>query len=205
MKKIIAAATVLSVLTFNTALAETKGNYFGVNIINTTSEYTNYTSYEEETHSDTSFGVNYKYAFNFNKFFVAPGIFFDHNNTKVTQTNDSLFGYDIIESELHHSYGADLSLGYDVTDKFAIFGNIGHSENRVSSAFYSKTSSDSKMKSTYEAFIYGGGFKLGLSDELDLNATYLVSQYGISDDVLNTTDKFNSNYHTVKVGISYNF
>ena len=199
MKKLIITTALGTLLASSPALAKTEGNYVGIDLINS---YVDNADFDGVTHNDEnlSFGVNYRYAFNFNNFFVAPEIFYDHNATKSNASDSSGTRYN---DQLKYSYGVRLNVGYDITDKFALLARVGHSESRAS--FQESTSTPQKSDQTLETFIYGLGAKYSVTDNVDLNLAYDISQYGKSDDVFNTTDEFNQDYQVARVGVSYKF
>jgi opacity protein-like surface antigen len=202
MKKLILIGTIATLFLSSQGNAKTQGHYVGLNLINT--ELESKATLDGNVHdkgvADTfSVGISYKYAFNFNGFFAAPEVFYDLNKTG----SRSVFSDgDVYTARLNNSYGAKLNLGYDITDKFAAFGIIGHSINRLSNGL---ASDGMRTNNTKEAFVYGAGIKYELCNNFSANFSYEISQFAFSSDVLNTTDKFNPNYRVAKIGLAYNF
>lgn len=202
MKKLIATITLIAAFTSAPAFAKTEGNYIGVNLLNTNMESDSDFSDRTNRDNDFSAGVDYKYAFNFNNFFIAPGLFYNHNDVIDHERSGNIISTD----ELKYSYGVKLDLGYDITDNFAIAAVIGHSENRrhagnvsaISGILYNDNATD-------EAFIYGLGLKYSVTKNLDLTAGYEISQYGKSNNLFDTTDEFRSDYQVARVGVAFNF
>jgi len=196
--------TALSISFSSSAFAKTEGNYIGLNLINTS------TSYQFDSgrvrNDNYSFGVDYKYAFNFGKLFVAPGLFYDHNalSRSVNASSDN----DRISLNTKFSYGVKVNIGYDITDKFAPFVILGHSQTRLDYSVYGPNTSFYKQSLTQEGFVYGLGFKYSVSDNVDVNAAYELTQYSLTsnlDAVAGGTDHLNSDYKVAKLGVSYKF
>lgn len=182
MKKLLVITTIVGSLLASLASAKNAGNYVGVDLLNTRSDF--------DTHSvaDVGIGVNYKRVIDLDTFFIAPGVFFNNN---ANENSDAT-------AELEYSYGVKLDIGYDVNDKVAAFVTIGHSENRTDII---------TEKSTEEAFIVGVGFDYALDERLNLGLAYELSEYGKTRDALDTTDDYSagSQYEVVRLGLSYNF
>jgi hypothetical protein len=93
----ITSSILLSILSASQANAKTEGSYFGVDLIrnsaqvksnsNLASDQEFGSEYYNHKKNDSSYGagINYKYAFNFDNFFVAPGISYNllNNEAKV--------------------------------------------------------------------------------------------------------------------------
>ncbi len=216
MKKILIALITLFSIISSAANAKTQGNYIGLNLINTEVELFSITTEHNERPKEfdsysktTSFsgGLNYKYAFNFNKFFVAPEIFFDFNKAKGRAKYSDQDNVTYYNTEIKNSVGAKLNLGYDITDKFALSGFFGHSINRVryNYTYLNDIFENNLNYKTREAFIYGLGLKYDLTKRFSLNASYEIVQFGLSNDVFNTTDKINPDFSVAKLGLAYNF
>jgi opacity protein-like surface antigen len=156
-KKLLAAASVAAIVSSSGAFAKTEGNYVGVDLLATTYK----TSDRSDKHADTrvGFGVNYKYAFNFDGLFIAPGVFYNANNAKSEHQ-----GW---EEKLDNSYGIKADLGYDLTDNFAPFVTFGYQENRLE---YAAANGSSNW--TSESLIYGVGAKYSVADNIDVSLAY---------------------------------
>lgn len=203
MKKLLTIATSLFFIASANSFAKTEGNYAGINLIRTNAEYVDINGLNKED-NNVSFGIDYKYAFNYNGLFLAPGIFYNDNDVIAKSVWNS--GGVTDTNHLRYSYGFKLEAGYDINNKISLFGIVGHSENRIN---FSRVSASAgylrRFDSTREAFIYGLGAKYSLSDNLDLVAAYELSQYSKSDDVFNDTDNLNSDYEVARIGLSFNF
>jgi len=190
------------------AHAKTEGHYVGLNLINTEVESKARLNdvVEDESKADKfSGGISYKYAFNFKGFFAAPELFYDLNKTKSRATDSLGTGYN---TEVKNSYGVKLNLGYDITDKFAAYAIVGHSVSRVKSHFSGNLSGGvdpNPENFNQEAFIYGLGMKYDVANNISVNFSYEMFQFGLSNDVFNTTDKINPDYRVARLGVAYNF
>lgn len=204
-KLLCTTALVASVLSFN-ASAKTQGNYVGLNLIRTESKATDTEYYQTRHRYDNfSFGVDYKYAFNFNNFFIAPGIFFDNN---AHDNNYSLGDGDRASLNGKYNYGAKIDFGYDLTEKFSPFVTLGHSETRLSYSEYGPNVQSVKYDHTQEGLIYGLGFRYSLTDSVSLNAAYEITKFNGTknfDDLVVGNDKVDSDYRVAKLGVAFNF
>lgn len=194
MKKLLITTTIIGSLISSIAFAKTEGNYIGIDVLATQVKDT--FSNEKETNIDVGLGLNYKYAINFNHFFVAPGAYFNYNNASVHE--DGQFTYDF-ESKLKYSYGLKVDLGYDITDKFAAFTSIAYQENRIE-----YDDSDPTAGVTFdrdfrvESFVYGIGTKYSINTRVDVNLAYEYVDY-------KNQSNSSINPDVIKIGLSYKF
>jgi len=207
MKKFLITSAALAIFSTN-AFAKTEGSYVGLSLINTELESAaslNGVKEDEGKANQFSGGVSYKYSFNFNGFFAAPELFYDLNRTKSRATDSGGTHYN---SEVKNSYGVKLNLGYDITDKFAAYAIVGHSISRMKSHFSGNLSGGvdpTPENANREAFIYGLGMKYDIANNISVNFSYEISQFNLSNDVFNTTDKINPDYRVARLGVAYNF
>lgn len=188
MKKILPVLFALS-FAANSAKAETQGHYVGINLVNTYHK-----GYQESSDSDNnSVGATYGYAFNFDRLFVAPELFYDHNDSE--NNNYSLYSW-----EYDYSYGIKFNLGYDVTDDIAAYVTMGHAEIR-----YQVYGQGYLGRATNEYFIFGAGGRYSINNDFDLSASAELGKLGKTNDLLNTTDGANSFIRVFKFGLIYKF
>ena len=193
MKKTFIAASVLGTLISADSFAKTEGNFIGLDLVNTESQMVDVTNGQQHREDDFGFGINYQHAFNFNGFFVAPEIFYDSNRNLGRANGNS--------DELLYSYGLKANLGYDITDKIALFAVLGGGQARSQSNL-----SNVVEDRTDEFFTYGLGAAYEINDKFAINIGYEISQYTNSKDPLtDTTDSFNSDFKVARVGVTYNF
>ena len=141
------------------------------------------------TSQSGSFGLNYKYAFNFldtNYFhlFVAPGVFLDRNNFTVDQSSTI--------TTLNYSYGTKVDLGIDLgSDKFFLspFITLGLGAQDIDST----SSSDTCL-----TYIAGVGTRLNIDK---VGITLGIEGSGNDNCKYTTMDGL----LTGRLGLSYNF
>lgn len=195
MKKLFIVASIIGFLTSSLAMAKTEGNYVGVDLLNTTYESMGTDSNNGKGGgkyhaSDIGYGINYKYAFNFNNFFVAPGVFLDRNKVSAKFQDDQL---ESNRDKLRYSYGVKLNLGYDVTDEAAIFAVLGYGESKMK---WSNSLDSTNFKS--ESIIYGLGAKYSVTQNIDVNFGYETSKYQADGSP-------NFDIDVTRLGVSYKF
>jgi opacity protein-like surface antigen len=190
MKKTIAISTILMVLSSVPAMAKTEGNYVGLDLTNARVNYEGGSSVHDD--KQTSFGANYKYAFNHNNFFVAPGVFFEDLNVKSEDNVGDNWN-------VNYRYGAKLDLGYDFTDKFAGFVNAGvaNTNYKVHQKSISQKATDDDLSG-----VYGVGVKYSVSNNVDLGLGYDYSEIEVkgADGSVKSP-----NVQVIKVGAAYKF
>ena len=221
--------------------SQTAGNYIGIDFINTYLRYreygyyapkednkTNYSSISDPTYPKykNSFGLKYSYAINYRGIFLAPELFFEHNNIKKYFDGDnsatldrnqrlpSNYGYKFMK--IHRIYGAKINLGYDVTTNFApyLFAGISKIYYSNLSSVYEANQRESIINKTGEdpfkivhksksVPFFGFGGKIKLSERLALNTEYLIYDF-----MVKTNSYKNNNYqaydinHSKRVGFN---
>ncbi|MFC1659667.1 outer membrane beta-barrel protein [Pseudomonadota bacterium] len=193
--KTIALAGFVGALSISSASAKTQGHYAGIDLINTNFE--TYDAIGEKKHdNDYGVGINYKYAFNINNFFVAPVLFYDNSNTQTKYSTSFMGGAAVVESSgrLRHRYGIRSDFGYDITDKFAVYGMFGYAELRI------RRSGDNIKE---ESLLYGLGTKYSITKRLDVSTSYETSTYANKRD--NRLKKFFMDVDVIRLGMSYKF
>jgi opacity protein-like surface antigen len=194
MKKTLITTSLIALFATSPALAKTSGNYFGIDLNRSMVDYKS--SFEDggeaiNTKADNSnigFGLNYKYAFNFDKFFVAPGIFFDQINNKIKDEDGSL--------SLNHRYGVKFDIGYDLTDDFAIYFTNGLASTSYKMQTFGEGKSGSKA-----SYFFGGGVSYSVAKNLTLNLEYNVQSFNLKT----TETDVKTNLGMAKIGLSYHF
>ncbi len=220
MKRIIASTILASLFTASAAFAKTEGAYLGVDFISSrTSFYTKvdqqdmgWTTYKPTQYGSTyGAGLNFKYAFNMNGFFIAPGLIAEKNsfgNIRTKGTNeDSL--------QVRSRYGAKLDFGYDIADVVSPYVTVGYSAVRYKSVSNGLDSGNNLITSASSgtaggAFI-GGGLQFTLSNNFILNFEYNLQKFTAKPDVPQGSEYYLNKYQQIgrmdiaKVGISYHF
>ena len=190
MKTISIIALTLTLAT-SPALAKTEGNYVGIDILQSSVKH----KYFDESDKDksTGFGLNYKYAFNFDKIFLAPGVFTEKLGLK---TRNKIDQNATISTNYRH--GVKLDLGYDITDNFSAYFTNG-----FASFDYKLDDNDGYSESkSIISYFYGAGLSYKILKNMAMNLEYNTQ----SPNFTNTYDvKLKSNAQIAKIGISYNF
>ena len=162
------------------------------------------------TNNSYGLGLTYKYAFNFNNFFIAPGVFFEQNNHQaVSGTNGAL-----TRLQIKNRYGIRSDFGYDI-GRFAPYLTIGYAEvsyKSRSGGFDINNNRVSSIKNAVNGNIfYGAGLKFNLTSSLSLNTEYnfqkVVAKTNLSPLVQSFIDTvaFQVRMDTVKAGLYYKF
>lgn len=207
----------------------TQGHYVGLDLMRSRLEFTEIGVFNPSLGADTyvahydngvtnyAMGVNYKYAFNFDRFFVAPGVFFEQNlGTKDQTTGENG------KLKVNNRFGTRADFGYDITERFSPYFTVGLAGVSYKSKYYVDTGSRdandqilyafSSKRGTAVSAIYGLGLKFNLDNDLSLNAEYNIQHFtakAIIDPAayINYQDRANlkAKLETFKIGISYNF
>jgi len=200
MKKLATIASILTVCASSAAMAKTEGNYFGIDLLRSSATHkyktagvptSGYGRFEDE---HTGYGLNYKYAINQDNIFYAPGVFYDKIGT---MAHDKLGDTAVIKNR----YGVKFDVGYDVTDKVAVYFTNGLANVSYASD-WSNTNLNGKVKSTMRYF-YGAGASLAVSQNVSINAEYNTQNLALAtpQDNLNTR----TSLKVAKIGVSYHF
>ena len=228
MKKIFLATALIFSILSSSAFAKTEGFYLGADFIGTKSTYISSTYYvgDEETsvkqipsnkHTSYGFGFNSKYAFNFNNFFIAPGVFLEQNSVggakNIHRDPNNIFN--VIDSlQVRNRYGVKMDFGYDI-GRVAPYLTIGYS----GISYKTRTNgqdSDNKLftkdrKGRASNIFYGAGIKYSATRNVDLSVEYNYQKFTAGTKVPDqSTDyisriNFISRLDIVKVGLSYKF
>lgn len=187
-KKLLIISSLVALISTSSAFAKTDGNYAGVDLLATRIKNQDNDS-NRKSELDYGVGFNYKYAFNFNNFFIAPGVFYNLNDAEI-KSGDYV-------SKLKNSYGVKTDVGYDITDKFAGFVGIGYQVNRFGSK--DLTNSSDNENYTSEAITYSIGAKYSVLDNVDLGLTYEYVN------ATNNKEPNSLNPEVIKLGVAYKF
>jgi len=204
--------------------SKTEGSYAGLDLFGTKttlrvkntyspavcSEDCTYNEKPDLTNNSYGLGLTYKYAFNFNKFFIAPGIFFEQNNYQAVSGTDG----DLKRLQIKNRYGIRSDFGYDIK-RFAPYLTIGYAEvsyRSRSDGFDINHNVVSSIKNDVNGNVfYGAGLKFNLNSSLSLNTEYnfqkVVQKTTLSPLTQDYAAKtaFRARMDTVKVGLYYKF
>lgn len=225
-KLISLASLAISLLSPQIALgSETKGHYFGLDYINMklSMQEIGYSShslippvsrgYSDVDSNNSGLGISYKYAFNFNRFFIAPGIFAEQNRLwSPTKSGEN----DGTWLNIRNRYGFMTNFGYDVNRYFSPYLSLGYILNSYeaqSSVHFSGRSYNNvrRNKSITGAAGVGFGTRVNLTENLGINAEYIYQQFTTKTNIEVEGEPFfdkkdiRVRTDTIKVGLSYNF
>ena len=203
MKKLITVSSVLAVLAASSAYAKTEGSYLGIDFSrsNAESKYKNAngsinTSLGKFDNTANGFGLNYKYAYNLgNDLFIAPVLFYD----KIGNSNNDRSGDPVT---VNNRYGFKFDVGYDVTDKFAVYFTNGFTKVRYM-VDWTNSDSGSKSGTTPMNYFHGVGASFKLANNILLNAEYNTQHLSFSSPSQGITAR--TKLDVMKVGLSYSF
>lgn len=219
MKKTFIATAFVASIIASPSFAKTQGSYLGVDFLSVKTSFYQKDSIEgrngwtvaKPTQRGSTFGagVHYNYAFNFNNFFIAPGVIFEQDSFGVTTEGNNLD-----RLKVKSRYGAKVDIGYDIFDSFAPYATVGYGainyKSRSNAYQGSNIVTADKSASASSAF-FGGGLKFALSKSLALNLEYNYQKFTTNNAIPAGADLV---YHkhtnvsridVVKVGLSYNF
>ncbi len=226
MKKTLSLIAIAGSLLATSAYAKTEGNYFGIDVLRSTAQVKSTSTlasdnvgsaapYYNHNKKDSAygFGLNYKYAFNFNNFFVAPGISYDFLNNDVKSNHitasNNYFSQNV---KLKSAVSLRANLGYDINDQFAVYVPVGISQFQydINTTDVSAGSSVSQKKSSNKsaAFI-GFGFSYEPVKNWVMNLEYNKYQNLKLTSGTATVDggqiSAKTNVSMVKLGLAYRF
>ncbi len=227
MKKTLSLIAIASSLLTSQAYAKTEGHYIGVDVLRSTAKVKSHSTlasdqvgvaapYYAHNKKDSAygFGLNYKYAFNFNNFFVAPGISYNLLN------NDVKAGYAGISNDpysqsmkLKSQLTFQTNFGYDINDKFSAYIPVG-----ISSFSYKLTTNDndglgtivtSNQSRRESALFLGLGFAYEPIKNWVVNLEYNKYQnLKITSGIVTTNGgqiSAKTNIDVIKLGLAYRF
>ena len=205
----------------------TQGHYVGIiAIVNELSFYERYSTNGgpknnvKPSGSDKGYGLglDYKYAFNFNKFFIAPGIFYEKLNTGSGPSLGSEFysaSSTITRLEVRDRYGLKMDVGYDMSQNISPYFSLGYSWVDYLSKNGGCLIDDcqSKLKHGVDgSIIYGLGMKFNYSKNLSFNIEGNIQKFVAKTDAsvsnisyLEYQAIYRAKIKTIKIGTSYNF
>lgn len=226
MKKALSLITIAGSLLASNAYAKTEGNYLGIDVLRSTAKVKSTSTlasdnvgssepYYNFNKKDSAYGVglNYRYAFNFNNFFVAPGVSYEFLNNDVKSgygsSSTNFFSQSV---KLKSSVSLRANLGYDINDQFAVYVPVG-----ISQFYYDIKTSDNgggssvngkKSNSKSAAFI-GFGFSYEPVKNWVMNLEYNKYQNLKLTSGTATIDggqiSAKTNVDMVKLGLAYRF
>jgi len=230
MKKTLSIITItssilLSPLLASQANAKTEGGYWGMDLIRNSAQVKSNSNlagdqefgseYYNHKKNDSSYGVgiNYKYAFNFDNFFVAPGVSYNllNNEAKVGYTSSFNDPYEQT-MKLNSQLTFQTNFGYDINDQFAAYIPVGVSlfsyELKTSDTSYISTTTTKKSGSE-SALFFGVGFAYTPVKNWVVNLEYNKFQsFKVTSQTATVSGGqivAQTNVDALKVGVSYKF
>ena len=163
-------------------------------------------------------GVNYKYAVNFNQFFIAPGIFFEKLGTRVISSEEAYQNTILQQNtqlDIKGRYGVFANIGYDVNSFLAPYAVIGYSMVQFR-AKNVQVKNDGRYQTAIEksvtgANLYGAGLKLKYSNNISFDIEFNTQKFKAKTNTDVPLNKkgyvavFNTRLNTIKIGVAYNF
>ncbi len=218
MKKIILSFALFIVST--SSFAKTQGSYVGIDFVNTRLKFYEKTLYTDGTYSykkpasadnsNPGAGISYKYAFNFNGLFIAPGLIAEYNNANTDGVKYSSIGQSR-RMNIKGRFGAKLDIGFDIGNYVSPYITGGYTGIIYRTRNYGNEYSDSygyKTATTGE-FFGGFGFKFDLTNNMAFNLEYNFQKLTAKTSIVNPAVPFSADYKTrfdvMKAGFSYNF
>lgn len=192
MKKFYYLLLALIVTFSPNAWSKTEGFYVGLDVLNAKSKVDvktvsvenidpflfyiginaeNFKIKDNLSDSNAGLGFDAKYAVNFGKFYVAPGISLDYlnlNNKKYINNKN----FDI-KLKLSSRLSSKIDLGYDLNDRFSIFVPLGISS--ISCELNTRDSLKNLLASTSGtviSYFYGIGVNTRINEKLALKLEY---------------------------------
>lgn len=223
MKKIVISIAILAALS-NQAFAK-NGFYIGADIAHNTVEqkFHNRDFYSAAflpnnmfvRDSGTGFGLNAGYKQELcDKLFIAPEIFYDklnvdagdyyynHPNPSFTSPNDQI--------QFKYRYGVKLNLGYNFTQKFTGFVNVGVAQLKYKTDYPSvATTTPFNEEKSKNSPILGVGVLYNITNNVaakfEYNRQNFNIDYGIGSSTRGAVARSRVNIDSLKVGLVYNF
>ena len=198
-KKLLAVAAIASVLSTSSAFAKTEGNYVGLNVLK--SNINSKDSSGKTNYKDYGFGVDYKYAFNFNGAFIAPGAFFD-SITNLSRKNQGA----VANHNKFYRYGIKTNVGYDITNDLSAYLVAGAAAN-TTSYHTSIREKHQNQTMTKVGFLYGLGTSYNLSKDVTLSAEFNREKVTFANTQSSNfpKDKATDTVSVAQIGVAYHF
>jgi opacity protein-like surface antigen len=227
MKKTLSLLTIASSLLLpSQANAKTEGSYLGLDLIRNSAQVKSnsnaardqllFSEYYDNKKSDTAYGVgiSYKYAFNFNNFFVAPGVSYNLLTNDVKSSFASSLNDPYSQSmKLKSQLTFQTNFGYDINNQFSAYIPAGVSlfryELNTSDDGGSGTVITTKKTGVKPAIFFGLGFAYAPVKNWVVNLEYNKFQnFKVNSPQATFSDGrivAKTSVDALKLGISYKF
>ncbi len=177
-----------------TTFAITLGSSLGLNLgsLKLHSKEKNVFRYTEKD-SSLDLGFFYKYNWNIKRIIVGVEFFYDYLNLKTDFKNNSV--------NFRYRYGANLNLGYDISDNFSLYGIAGY--GLIKYKAYSYDDGYFKINETKSRPLYGIGIGYSLSPSWKIGLEYTLQTLNVK--LSNAKYNIKNKIHSVDFGIIYKF
>ncbi len=165
----------------------------------------------------TGMGISYKYALNFNDFFIAPGFFYEKLNTSVSGSTKTYTQgeHSVTRADINDRYGFVADIGYDFNQFISPYFIAGYSWARYTSK-NGAVSFDGEKQSNLEksisaSYVYGLGIKSAYNQNISFNFELQTQSIEMKTNTNFPLNDFGyqANYkgrlNTLKLGAFYNF
>ncbi len=218
MKKLYLAIFFSVFISSECVFAKTQGSYLGIDLLdtklkfyqrNTNDSHLTLTNVKPSySHNDFGVGMHYNYAVNMGGFFIAPGIFFEMNNSEANGSGTKA----LERLQIKNRYGAKLDLGVDITNAIAPYLTGGYSgisyDSRDFFNFSGYTETYNKSGMLMDWF-YGAGIKFDCDKYTSVSIEYNTQNFAVRNSVNGTTNNLSTRYQTrldvLKFGVAYRF
>ncbi len=192
MKKLLIATLIFSAIATK-SFAKTEGNYVGIDLIGVNADQS-YGSGENFDDNAVGFGVNYKYAINFDGFFFAPNIAYERLGTKAINSNGD-------GVKIDNRYSARIDAGYDFNDDFAAYAGIGAAA--VDYKIDWRNTVGASKNDTEMSALYAIGATVRPHKDIILNVEYNFQNIDLDTPLAGVES--GTDISAVKIGVAYRF
>ncbi len=198
MKKIILSFALSLGVCISSSYAKTEGPSIGFDFIKAEVEH-NYTGllsgHDSFDDSSSTIGVNFKYAYNLDRMFISPSVFYEAISTEsIDQDNDNV--------KIDGRAGAKVDLGYDISDKFSAYVTAG-----LAAVSYEVNWLGGYVDGNEVGAIYGAGLNYRVQENIGLSIEYNMQNLELEtpDSAFGGDSFADTDISTIKVGVSYLF
>lgn len=218
--KLLIISYLLSILASSNLFAKTQGLNLGIQYVLTHAKYRQIIQYDpesdrvglpDETYITKEYadnfhgaGVDIKYAFNSNNFFLAPGIFYEQNSfgNQYSKASDQDFNESIM---IQHRFGVKADIGYDInyffnnaTQTFSPYISGGYAGIKYKTRTYLSEffgAEESVNQDHYYNWFAGGGIKFEIFDNFAINFEYNYQPVSLES---NIEDRLKYDYRSAR-------
>jgi len=216
MKKLVIVSSLIAALASAPAFAKTEGHYLGIDLHRSVleSKQVNLGGSSDKRQFETSktgLGVSYKYAFNFNKIFIAPGLFYERLGNKNYALDDEGEGLGGSYLAAQNRYGVRTDFGYDVTDNLGLYVTVGYTEIGYSAYAQDQHSpipgepTQKRINKRDRGMMYGFGAISKISDHVSLGFEYNTQDFSVMSPDQLSPIRHKANLDLYKVTLAYRF